>query len=581
MDLIRHMRVGKKFLVVFGIITLLMACGLGFSLYNVRSIYREVENMYSKSLLSMEFLIEADRDAYQSSIAVSQALNRLNAKTGAVPRDAKTKEKDLFELTSNLEQVKTRFGKFRALFTSLHGADHEGFTVFDREYPEMVAISKRLEAQMKEGDAGALEATYFNTYLPVFNRLRGSLDKLTDHSLEGAKEQFDSTRSLYLRVTWNSLVLIVGLLAMFTASGIVLTRMITRPTYLGVKLARRMSEGDFTEKITLDQNDEFGKMTDSLNSFVDRMRGTLSDIARVADEVGSTSRQMSATAVSFAENAQDQASSVEEITATIEEMAGSMDNIAHLSDQELQNLILLSRGFTHLSETIHAMEENTRAVLSMSETITGSARLGESALQKMNGTMTNITRSSDDMTGIVKIISDISDQINLLSLNAAIEAARAGEAGRGFAVVADEISKLADETAASLKEIGRHIDRNNAEVKSGMTTIVDTTNLMQNVIEGINQIVAKIDEVAKTMKEQIDINREVEDQTNSVKRRAEEIKNATDEQKIAMNEISRSIDGINQLTTNNASGAEELAGSSEHVTSSIEVLRNTINFFKV
>ncbi|TAL30193.1 MAG: methyl-accepting chemotaxis protein [Spirochaetes bacterium] len=581
MKSLKNLRVGKKFIVVFGGITIIMVLGLGYGIYNAYSIFRETERMYTLSLLSMEFLIEADRDAYQASVAASQAINRLNARTGAVPKGDKDYEKDIFEVRSNTEQVKQRFDKFRALYMQRGREASEYFPVFDREYDAILKLTDVIERRIAGRAAGDLESAYFTEYLPVFARMRNSMDKLTDQSLGYAKTEYEEARAGYRQVLINSLVLLTVMVIIFIGAGTVLTRMITRPASMSGRLAERMSEGDFTQKITLDQRDEFGRMTDSLNSFVERMRESISNIARVADEVGSTSQQMSATAVSFAENAQDQASSVEEITATIEEMASSMDGIARLSDEELQNLIRLSDGFLHLSDTIHTMEENTRAVLSMSETIAGSARLGESALQKMNGTMTNITKSSDDMTGIVKIISDISDQINLLSLNAAIEAARAGEAGRGFAVVADEISKLADETASSLKEIGRHIDRNNGEVKNGMSTIIETTSLMQNVIEGINQIVAKINEVARTMKEQIEINHQVEVQTDTVKNRAEEIKSATDEQKLAMIEITKSIDGINQLTTHNASGAEQLAGSSEHVTSSIAALRGTISFFKV
>ena len=81
----------------------------------------------------------------------------------------------------------------------------------------------------------------------------------------------------------------------------------------------------------------------------------------------------------------------------------------------------------------------------------------------MNVSITNITESSQQVTDIISIIDDISDKINLLSLNAAIEAARAGEAGRGFAVVADEISKLADQTAASINDIDSLIRKNNNE----------------------------------------------------------------------------------------------------------------------
>jgi methyl-accepting chemotaxis protein len=92
------------------------------------------------------------------------------------------------------------------------------------------------------------------------------------------------------------------------------------------------------------------------------------------------------------------------------------------------------------------------------------------------------------MSGILKIINEISEQINLLSLNAAIEAARAGDAGRGFAVVADEISQLADRTAQSLKEIASLISINNREIGEGQQGVDDAMNVIGRLVEGIGQI---------------------------------------------------------------------------------------------
>jgi len=197
----------------------------------------------------------------------------------------------------------------------------------------------------------------------------------------------------------------------------------------------------------------------------------------------------------------------------------------------------------------------------------------------MHESMGKIGASSREMTGIIKIINDISDQINLLSLNAAIEAARAGDAGRGFAVVADEISKLADQTAASIKEIDSLISVNEREIERGMTNVNETVGVIGTIIDGVSSIAGVMDSIYESTEKQLGINENVNREAGAVKGRSDEIANATGEQKIAITEIVKSISSINELTQAIASGSEEMSGNSEEMAGMAETLKSKVGYF--
>lgn len=338
------------------------------------------------------------------------------------------------------------------------------------------------------------------------------------------------------------------------------------------------SECEVTGKLI---NHEMDELAYNVDTFISRIRSVVSDVMAIAKKLSTYSNQLSSTISSFSENAQSQAAGAEEVTATMEEIAAGIDNISNNSDYQFSSTTSMVEEFKELSELIESVGRDISTAQELSDNISGQAQSGNESLKLMNNSMGKINESSSRVSNIISIINDISDQINLLSLNASIEAARAGEQGRGFAVVADEISKLADETATSLKEIDQLIKQNEDEITQGMTNVNSTIESISMIVYAIDSISGKINEIYQAMQKQRDKNETVSQSIQDVKEKSDEVRMGSQEQKNAVNEVMKSITSINDLTQQNADGADSLANNAKEIAEMAENLEKRVDYFKV
>ncbi|MGV7928087.1 MAG: methyl-accepting chemotaxis protein [Spirochaetota bacterium] len=384
-------------------------------------------------------------------------------------------------------------------------------------------------------------------------------------------------REVFMEVAALSAIIII-MISLVLALAV---RSILKSIKLLIFLTKKISDGDFTERIAVDRKDEIGLLVENLNSSAENLKGLVSKIIQSSDSLAASAEEMTSSSVSFADNAQNQAASAEQVTATVEEVSAGVENTAANSLELFRQLGGFSTQMAKLSESINEMEKKLRETLVISSDISATAKSSEHSLNEMTASMSRITERSGEMTGIVDMINDISEKINLLSLNAAIEAARAGEAGRGFAVVANEIGKLAEQTATSIKEIDGFIRGNNDEINSGMVSIRSAIDTINSIIGGVNRMEEMMNGLGESMKKQLDANATANRDALEMRQRTDEIKTMTEEQKTAVTEIVKSVSNINELTQANASGAEEMAGTSESLASMAENLKKELSIFRI
>jgi len=298
---------------------------------------------------------------------------------------------------------------------------------------------------------------------------------------------------------------------------------------------------------------------------LERTRELLISISEISKRLADSSSLMSGTSDAFSANAQNQAASAEEITATVEEISAGVESISDIANFQMMKMEGLALKLDELSGQIGSMKNMINETLGMTISISNEARNGETSLKEMDDNMKSMNQRSAEMANIISIINDISDKINLLSLNAAIEAARAGDSGRGFAVVADEISKLADQTFSSVKDISSLIKAGENETKHGITTVNIVVLSLSKIIDGVSRISNMVESMSAFMNSQFITNQEVNREASDVKDRSDEIKNAAVEQKNATTEIVKSISTITELTQANAIGAEDMAANAKEI----------------
>jgi len=289
------------------------------------------------------------------------------------------------------------------------------------------------------------------------------------------------------------------------------------------------------------------------------IRELLGSSTSLSHTLSQSSDDLSITAGLFSDKTQAQAASIEEISSSIEEITASMDLVVANIHEQFSSMEILASSIQGLSDEVVSMEELILEGTKISEITTSDSQKGEQSIQVMTRTMSAIRDTSSQMNNALSVIQQISEQINLLSLNAAIEAARAGDSGRGFAVVSDEISKLSDQTAQSLKEIQSHITSTEGEVKSGAANLEEMVLVMNRIISNISSLSNMVQKIRDVTGKQVTVNATVQEQTHTVKHKSGEMRSSVEQQKSAIYEVARSIADMNESTQVLATGSMQMA----------------------
>lgn len=293
----------------------------------------------------------------------------------------------------------------------------------------------------------------------------------------------------------NTIVIVAIALVVALAFGIVIIVGIQNNMKNISKKLGEVAKGDLTVKVKAKGKDEFAGLAGSANDMIGNTR-------KLVDRVNDTAGDLSDSALAVGAASADLNACSEDIAVTVNRINDGMDRQSEYALNCVENTQKLS---DNLDDVGRKVEDISRVILAAEEMIrTGMEKirmLGESAKETIDATeqvcdnIESLRMETDKINEFVSVITDISSQTNLLSLNASIEAARAGEAGRGFAVVAEEIRNLADSSANAAREIRNNVDVINEQTNESVESAVHAGGMVQAQSAVIEETVSILDEM--------------------------------------------------------------------------------------
>ena len=386
----------------------------------------------------------------------------------------------------------------------------------------------------------------------LYRKLDETANKTIDMNTDANQKVCAAASTTYHSVRWAMVAVLLLAFTVSLAVGLILTRTIVPPLTRATEVLEAVATKDLTQHIQSESTDEIGRLTASLATAMDTMRGLLETMGHGVETVGSAATELSISAEKNSEDAEQECSQSNQIANAATEMAASIAEVSQ--NAELANIAS--------QQTASTAADGGQAIGRTVQRMHGISDFTNRTVEKMEG----LNRRSDQIGSVVNTIREISEQTNLLALNAAIEAARAGEHGRGFAVVAGEVRRLAERTKSATGEIAGTIQ-----------AIQDETRQTLQLMEGGSS------EVSEGMREseqaRLTLETIIEHATTSGQQIAM-IATASTEQAATSSEISNSVGCISRLASEVASAAKDTKQASQQLSELASDLEQVIDTFR-
>ncbi|MGE7112357.1 methyl-accepting chemotaxis protein [Lysinibacillus sp. NPDC047702] len=562
------MSIKMRSMVSFGLIVLLVLIMGFFQQQNAKSQLDQIHLMREKTLQSALLADEmklavVQVQQYLTDISATRALDNLDDGFEQAEKYSKIFNQNLEQLKSLHPQNEEKLNAIKKAFDHYYSTGQEMANSYIQGGPQQ---GNKI---MLEFDTTSVE---INEKVEIFQQ--ESITQM-ENSLADVEKLIDDNKQWFLWI-FGIIVLICIIV------GFILVRSILVPVHKLTSAAEVIAKGDLCQKdIEVRTNDEIRILADSFNLMKTNLHSLIRSMTANVEHTTSSAEQLAASTDVISDSSNDVANLVEEM-ATNDHQAAATGRESSIAMDET------ARGVQRIAEAtqmLHSKAIDTQTIANDGEKTLHIAEnqiaLIQESSNKTNERIKQLNRQSAEIVHITKVITDITEQTNLLALNAAIEAARAGEHGKGFAVVADEVRKLAEESKASANQIVDLIALIQQEMKE-VDKAVGVTVL--NVDEGVTFI----QNAQKSFDEILHAIREMTGQIEDVSASTQQISASTEEMAASVNEMSNSAVQAAQQSETIASTIEEQAATIEEINAVAKslseealIVKEEINKFKI
>ena len=486
--------------------------------------------------------------------------------------------------------------------------DASGNPVTQEEHFEISSAYKTAIENMMNGNTGSVKFTedgkiLFLSYRSV--KMEGASDPWYVLSVMDGQIAMQSRNTVIIAIILSSLIISMIALVFIFFIG----KNISSPIKKVHSVLEKFKEGDLTHYLKVKSKDEIGEMTNLLNQTQEGMGNLILKVKEHSASLYDIGREFS----HAADNSMEMVKSITNQTEGMKNAAGSQSASTKKTNNAIEEVIAeieklnmhIESQSKSISESSSAVEKTIVQINSVNQTLqeneqnikilAAASEKGRSGLFTVTKEIEEVSKESEGLLEINKVIQTIASQTNLLSMNAAIEAAHAGEAGKGFAVVAEEIRKLADSSSAQAKNVAAALKTMNeslAKIGGSASVVIGD---FENIDEAVKTVIVQEKQIRSSVDKQEENIRKLAGLTENLKKLTDSVSKGSSEMLAGSHEVTDCGNTLENLTVNVLQGVMEIAAAiakiNEEVTHiqeisqqnkySIDELINSVTKFKV